>query len=211
MTEARVNTLLTEFFASKGQRPISRDTMPVREEEKPDLAFTDGRTTTYLKVFDKDDLQNRNTLLQAALSSVSYIPVANRVYLALPKVQAAILDAAILRERGLGLVVYDSKGVEEVLPASLFEHETTSTKTNVDLERLTSRISALERTVETLVSELSKIKSLRLEQLEVKRTRPESPTAFEPQKPERLPSFLQDNPWLDILSKRGREPDQFAG
>ncbi len=211
MTEAKIDARLTEFFTSRGQRPIPQDKMLASAEEKPDLAFTDGRTTTYLKVFEKDDLEERNSLLQVALSAMSYLQVANRAYLVLPKVHAAIMDAAILRERGLGLIVYDSKRVEEVLPASLFEHDTASAKPSLDLERLKSRISALERTVETLASELSRIKSTKLEQLEARKAYPEIPVAIGPQKPQPLPSFLQDNPWLDILSKRGRESDQIAG
>ncbi len=211
MTEVKTGERLAEFFASKGQRPIAQDTMLAGAEEKPDLGFTDGRTTTYLKIFEKDDLGERNSLLQVALSAMSYLQVANRAYLVLPKVHAAIMDAAILRERGLGLIVYDSKEVEEVLPASLFEHDAKNAKPSADLERLKSRISALERTVETLASELSRVKSTKLEQLEARRTYPEVPASIGPQKPQPLPSFLQDNPWLDILSKRGRESDQIAG
>ncbi len=211
MTEAEIDSRLTEFFASRGQRPVPRDKIPADGEEKPDMAFTDGRTTTYLKVFEKDDLEERNTLLQVALSAVAYIRVANRVYLVLPKVQASIVDAAILRERGLGLIVYDSKEVEEVLPATFFEHDVSGAKPSADLERLKSRISTLERTVDTLVSELSRIKSLKLEPLESRRTHQEIPITVAPERSQPLPSFLQDNPWLDILSKRGREPEQIAG
>jgi len=202
---------LTEFFASRGQRAIPEDTISTGTKEKPDLAVTDGKTTTYLKVFRRDDLQERNTLLQVALGALSYTAVANRVYLVLPKVQAAVLDAAALRERGLGLLVYDLKTIEEVLPARLFEHGSVGTRPSADLERLRGRISALEQTVEALVSELSRIKSVKLEQLEVKGRRPETPAIAGPQRPQPLPSFLQDNPWLDILSKRGRESDQIAG
>lgn len=211
MTEVKTGERLAEFFALKGQRPIAQDTMLAGAEDKPDLAFTDGRTTTYLKVFEKNGLEERNSLLQVALSAMSYLQVANRVYLVLPKVHAAIMDAAILRERGLGLIVYDSKEVEEVLPASLFEHDAKNANPSADLERLKSRISALERTVETLASELSRVKSTKLEQLEARRTYPEVPASIGPQKPQPLPSFLQDNPWLDILSKRGRESDEIAG
>ena len=210
MTEREVDALLIEFFTSKGLKPIPLAEMSAQGEEKPDLAFADGRTTTYLKVFGKHDLQQRDALLQAVLSSMSYARAANRVYLVLPKVQATIVDAAPLRERGLGLIVYDSKRIEEVLPSSIFNHDTATAKATGDLERLTSRIAALERTVETLLSELSRIKALKLEQLEPSRIPSRSPMAVELQSSERLPSFLQDNPWLEILSRRGREPEHVA-
>jgi len=211
VAEEDIVARLTEFFASRGQRSIPEDTISTGTEEKPDLAVTDGKATTYLKVFRRDDLQERNTLLQVALRALSYTAVANRVYLVLPKVQAAVLDAVVLREKGLGLIVYNSKAIEEVLSARLFEHDSVGARPSADLERLRSRISALEQTVEALVSELSRIKSAKLEQLEVKGKRPETPAIAGPQRPQPLPSFLQDNPWLDILSKRGREPDQIAG
>jgi len=211
VAEASITARLTEFFASKGQRPIPQDTISTGREEKPDLALTDGRITTYLKIFLRNDLQERNTLLEAALSAMSYTEVANRAYLVLPKIQAAVLDAAVIREKGLGLIVYDSKAIEEVLPAHIFEHNSASAKPSADLERLKSRISTLEQTVEALVSELSRIKSLKIEQPDVRRTHPETPAIARSQKPQPLPSFLQDNPWLDILSKRGREADQIAG
>jgi len=211
VAEEDIVARLTEFFASRGQRPIPEDTISTGTEEKPDLVVTDGKATTYLKVFRRDDLQERNTLLQVALRALSYTAVANRVYLVLPKVQAAVLDAAVLREKGLGLIVYNSRAIEEVLPARCFEHDSVGARPSADLERLRSRISALEQTVEALVSELSRIKSAKLEQLEIKRTHPETPAIAGREKPQPLPSFLQDNPWLDILSKRGKESDQIAG
>ena len=210
MPDEDVCERLAQFFASRGQRQIPSDaTSP--EGDHPDLAFTDGRTTTCLKVAQRREPQERNNLLGVALSALSYTEFADKTYLVLPKVQAAVLDAAVLREKGIGLITYDSKTIEEVLPARLFHHKTANQTPSVDLERLKSRISTLEQTVETLVSELSRIKSARLEQISIAQRHLETPAIVGPQQQRPLPSFLQDNPWLDILSKRGKEPDQIAG
>lgn len=199
---------LTNFFVSKGNRPVPPENLSI-EAKKPEISFTDGLNTTYLRVLQKRDLTGRNGLLKVAVDSVSFTSVANKVYVALPKIYAAVLDAAILREHGLGLIVYDARGVEEVLPASLFEHRS-EVKPSVEIEQLKRRISTLERNLETLSSELTRVKSMR----PLPAPRPsehDGPVVPEPSKPDFLPSFFEDNPWVDILAKRGREPEQVAG
>jgi len=200
---------LQAFFSSRGSRLIPRESIPI-DGNKPELAFTDGLSTTYLRILEKTKLQGRNGLLEAVVDSVSYTSVANKVYLALPKIYAASVDAAILRERGLGLIVFDTRGVEEVLPARLFDHRLPETRPNVDIEQLRRRISDLERTVDMLNHELSKIKFIRPMQLDLKSIQPGDPTTIEPPNPDGLPSFIHDNPWVDILTKRGKEFEQVA-
>lgn len=200
---------LTDFFVSKGNRPVPPESISI-EGKKPEIAFTDGLNTIYLRVLEKPDLARRNGLLKVAVDSVSFTSVANRVYVALPKTYAAVLDAAILREHGLGLIVYDARGVEEVLPASLFEHRSEA-KPSMEIEQLKRRISTLERTVETLGSELTRVKSMKPLLAGPRTPEHDGPVAPEPSKPDFLPSFFEDNPWVDILAKRGREPEQVAG
>jgi len=204
-----VEESISAFFTSKGHRPLPLDGISA-EGKKPELAFTDGLNTTCLRVLRKSSLQARNKLLKAAMDSVSFTSTANKVYIALPKVYATILDAAVLREQGLGLMLYDERGVEEVLPPKLFEHRSES-KPSLEIEQLKRRILALEKGVETLSSELIKIRSMKSLQLGPKSLEPNGPPVVGPSKPDLLPSFFEGNPWIDILSKRGREPEQVAG
>ncbi len=106
--EENARESLQAFFSSRGSRPISLKGTPI-DGSKPGLIFTDGVNTTYLRILERGNLQNRNGLLEAVVDSVSYTSVANKVYLALPKVYATVVDAAILQEKGLGLIVYDSR------------------------------------------------------------------------------------------------------
>jgi hypothetical protein len=205
----RMKESLTNFFVSKGNQLLPLESISI-EGKRPEMAFTDGLNTTYLRVLEKHDLPERNGLLKVALDSVSFTSMANRVYVALPKTHAAVLDAAILREHGLGLVIYDARGVEEVLPASLFEHRPEA-KPSMEIEQLKRRISTLERTVETLSSELTRVKSMKPLLAGPRTSEHSGPAAPQPSKPDFLPSFFEDNPWVDILAKRGREPEQVAG
>jgi len=207
--EKRIDESLEAFFSSRGHRRISGENKHT-ERKKGELVFTDGVNTIYLRALEMNGLDERNRLLETIADSVAQTSVANKVYLALPKVCATILDAAILREKGLGLMVYDSRGVEEVLPARLFDHMPPEPKNTLELEQLRGRISTLEQIVEALNSELSKIRLTRPVQLNTKSTQISDADTTEPQKPDVLPSFLQDNPWVDILARRGREVEQVA-
>ena len=207
--EKTVDESLEAFFSSRGLRRILEGNRH-RERKKGELVFTDGVGTVYLRVLELNGLDERNRLLETIADSVEQTSVASKVYLALPKLCATILDAAILREKGLGLMVYDSRGVEEVLPARLFDHTPPEPKNTLELEQLRRRISALEQTVEVLNSELSKIRSTRPMQLNTRTAQISAAHTIEAQKPEVLPSFLQDNPWVDILARRGREVEQVA-
>jgi hypothetical protein len=207
--EENLRESLQTFFSSRGNRLVPLKGIPI-EGNKPGLAFTDGANTTYLRILEKPNLQNRNGLLEAALDSVSYTSVANKVYLALPKVYATVVDAAILRDKGLGLVVYDARAVEEVLPAQFFDHKQAEVKTDADIEQLRKRISALERTVDMLNNELSRIKSIRPLQPGSNSIQPGNLPSIESPNPDGLPSFFRDNPWVDILTKRGKEFEQVA-
>jgi len=206
--ENTVEESLEAFFSSRGHRRVSQEKH--NEGKRGERLFTDGINTVYLRVLEVTGLDERNRLLETIADSVEQTSVANKVYLALPKLCATILDAAILREKGLGLMVYDSRGVEEVLPARLFDHTPPEPKNTLELEQLRRRISALEQTVEVLNSELSKIRSTRPMQLNTRTAQISAADTIEAQKPEVLPSFLQDNPWVDILARRGREVEQVA-
>ncbi|MCS7126926.1 MAG: hypothetical protein NZ953_00830 [Thaumarchaeota archaeon] len=84
------------------------------------------------------------------------------------------------------------------------------------IERLEARVSSLEKLGE-IASLIEKLRA-RLEQLaarvealesagkrEVRAERSEQAPKEVPPEPVQLPSFLKDNPWVEILSKRGKE------
>jgi len=122
---------------------------------------------------------------------------------------ASLLDASMLQDRGLGLLVYDSRSIEEAVVPRHFERHSANIEADVDIEWMKNRISALEKTVENLAHELSTVKAKRIE-LDAIPTQPKLPSDVSDSKSDKLPSFLKDNPWVDILGRRGREPDHVA-
>lgn len=194
---------LKSYLMSKAMQPLSIDESM---ETKPNLSFQEGNGyKVFVKVPSREELQDRNAILNLILNSTTFRKTANKVYLALPKIYASIIDGAIIQGQGFGLITYDEKTIEEVIAPKIFEHQTSSNpQENLAIEQLVSRISQLEETVQTLKSEISQLKSIR----------PTFNDAAKPQKiervPESLPSFFRDNAWLDILSKRGKEPERYV-
>jgi hypothetical protein len=142
----------------------------------------------------------------------------NRTYLALPKSAASLTDARLFQERGIGLFTYDHRNIEEALPARHFEvanvafHETrlgADHRLENEMNELRAQIDTLERTVHSLSEEL----------MSLRRIPPatEPVQAFPPTRTltpigaiENLPTFFAGNPWLEVLSRRGREETSIA-
>jgi hypothetical protein len=137
----------------------------------------------------------------------------NRTYLALPKSAASLTDARLFQERGIGLFTYDHRTVEEALPARYFEMTTAAvSKTDRaatdhfenEIRELRAQIDTLDRTVQSLSEELMSLKRARSpeESLEATSTaRVLPPTAVV----DNLPPYFAGNPWVEVLSRRGRE------
>ena len=200
---------IKEYFVRRGNRILSVD--EASADLKPNIAFTDGESTIYVKVFSKEELSDRNSLLDAVLQSLRLVGKANRVYLALPRIYSTILDGRILQRHGLGLLICGGKGVMEAIPAKQHEinvHEELSSdemrvilKGLHELRDLKRRVLELEETVRVLSEEISRLKSMRV------RVRAEEikPPPVSVSIPQELPSFFKDNPWLEILTRRGQE------
>jgi len=104
---------LKSYLVSKGMQPL-----PINGsfEGRPNLSFQDGNgSRIFVKIASRDELEDRNAILSLVLRSVSFRQTANKVYLALPKIYASIVDGAIIQGEGLGLITYDEKTIEEVI------------------------------------------------------------------------------------------------
>ena len=200
---------IREYFVRRGYKILSVD--EVGSDVKPSLAFTDEESIIYVKVFSEEELSDRNSLLDAVLQSSRLIGKANMVYLALPRIYSTILDGRILQRHGLGLLICGGRSVTEAIPARRHEigvHEGLGSnemkmihKGLHELRDLKRRVSELEETVRMLSEEISRLKSMRVKvRAEEMKPPPVSVTI-----PQELPSFFKDNPWLEILTRRGQE------
>jgi hypothetical protein len=195
---------LKSHLMSKGMQPL-----PIDEslETRPNLSFQEGDgSKVFVKIPSREELENRNAILSLILNSTSFRQTANKVYLALPKIYASTIDGAIIQGQGLGLIVYDEKTIDEVIAPKIFEHQASRSQENhaEEIEQLVSRLRQLEQTVQTLKSEISQLKTIRPTFDEAAKTEKIESA------PDSLPSFFRDNAWLDILSKRGREPERYV-
>jgi hypothetical protein len=143
----------------------------------------------------------------------------NRTYLALPKTAASLTDARLFQERGIGLFTYDHRHVDEALPARYFEMTSPAfpqTGRNAadqienEIRELHAQVDSLERTVQSLSEELMSSRRMSPHSESVK---PYLPTRALPAVTEadNLPTFLAGNPWVEVLSRRGREETRSAG
>lgn len=198
---------LTVFFTQRGYQ-VQNASSTNRLGGASDLSFVKGQTTLAVKIATDSNLQTRNAILEVTLAAMDLTSNANLIYLAFPKLQASLLDASMLQDRGLGMLVYDSRSIEEAVPPRMFDSSSSKTQSSTDIDWLRSKVEALEKTVENLAHELS---VARTKPIEPGLTRqPTSPSNSQNGKPSALPSFLKDNPWVDILARRGRDPDQVA-
>ena len=182
------------------------------DKNAPDLIMSDNTNRMYLKIIQKESISERNKLLGSIMKSVSYLLEANIVYLALPKLYASILDGRVFRENGLGVLIYDDRGApEEVIQPKIFPNKQTSAsststipiKIMEEINSLKDNLHSLEIEVNILKDLVSNLKSnQKIIEIEpqIKKVKVEQKTDSTD-----FPEFMRDNPWVEILSKRGRE------
>jgi hypothetical protein len=157
--------------------------------------------------------------MDSIMKASALVGKANRTYLALPKMAASLADARIFHDQGIGLFTYDQRNVEEALPARYFEtasatqqqpDKTATGQLENEIRELRAQFDMLERTVQHLGEQLvssAEMRSLR------EPLRAPSPTSSLPGMAEagNLPTFFAGNPWVELLSRRGREEATIAG
>ncbi len=211
---------IKDHFKSKGSKEVM-NALEIGLPGPPVLTFKDERYVTAVFPLLKEDLRDRNVLLGTVMRCTSLSGKANRIYLAIPRAYSSVIDAELLREQGIGLLTFDDKRLAEVLPPKTSEVDQLDVRRDApsplkdELNDLRQRIcsletalSAAEKKISLLQGELRKLgtqfkEGERLEQpiqgigrkMEMKLTG----TGGE------LPSFLLDNPWLEVLTERGKE------
>jgi len=180
-----------------------------------------------LSVLTANDMIQRNRIIETLLHAFSSRSPGTRFYVAAPKLLGATLDAQIFRSHGIGLLLFDDRMIEEtvtptVTPAQPQIRTAASTSRELplppELATLKSAYLDLVRKMDQMIADIKSWKenapgpapaSPLVQGLED--TSFESP-AFSVIPLNSLPTFFADNPWLDVLSRRGKpEVAQFAG
>jgi len=169
-------------------------------------------------ILEESDWTNRQAFLNSIMKATALAGKSNRTYIALPKNAASLTDARLFHERGIGLFTYDHRNLDEALPARYFEltsaavpqtSEAADLRFESEIRELRAQIDTLERTVHSLSEELMSLRRAPssaepVETFTSTRTQSVIPPA------EGRPTFFAGNPWLEVLSRRGREETRIA-
>jgi hypothetical protein len=193
--------------------------------ENPDprsLSFKLGNETIRVVTLHKEEILESSKVLDAILYVTSMRQSADLLYLAAPRLLATTLDNQIFKTHGLGLILFDDRKIEETIEGRItpaLEPKPINTAAVPDQNLLSeftilkSMYAQMEKTIEDMREEMKAMNHsarttepqppIRPESIEL----PRPPTAYTiaphpAQGP--LPSFFNNNPWLDVLSRRGR-------
>ncbi len=211
---------IRQYFAARGFTPSDGGSGDLGF---PILSFRDGERLVQVVVMPFSPVGNRTSILSAAMGALELKRSAHMVYLALPKLYASMIDGEIFEERGLGLITFDERRLDEVIRAKESEPaKAQAARPGVDEEELRglrAKILELEALVKSLDRELRSLRRAPIAiqpaqdvSMEPLPSRPAPPASPSPLQGGELPSYFKDNPWLEILAKRGREgPDRYVG
>ena len=215
---------LADYFTSQGFRPVDESL------EEGFIRFKSGREELILRVVD--DASSKDELLSVVIQSAFDTAAGKVSYLALPVEMISKIGDYAFRIHRIGVLVYDEHSVVELVGGRGGGRRMRGGETALDearietmLNSLSSRIAKLEEAVAALdaVEELRRrVEALermydqllrsgvRVEEPKSRDTTMEKPgeAAVKQQTPprgrkkEELPSFLQDNPWVSLLSEK---------
>jgi hypothetical protein len=182
------------------------------------MLFQAEDTSVRVVILDESAWTDRQAFLNSIVKATALAGKSNRTYIALPKNAASLTDARLFHERGIGLFTYDHRSLDEALPAQYFQlpsmaapqtSEVADLRFEDEIRELRAQIDTLERTVHSLSEELMSLRRApsTLEPVETfASTR--TPSLIPPS--EGRPTFFAGNPWLEVLSRRGREETRIA-
>lgn len=193
---------------------------PIAESgPKPDMLFQGEGTRVCVVILECALWADRRAFMDSVMRASAFAGKASRTYLALPKMAASLADARLFQDLGIGLFTYDQRNIDEALPARYFE-TTTATPHQVDnartdqlrneIHEIRAKFDVLERTVQQLSQELASWREMRSPGQSMQTFTRAEPLRNMPAV-DNLPTFFAGNPWLEVLSRRGREETAIAG
>jgi len=187
------------------------------------LSFTLGDDKISVIVLNTEAYSQRSKVIDALLQLTPSRSASNLVYLAAPKMLGTTIDAAVFRSRGIGLLLYDTRRIDEAVTPQRIETQTQFTPEAhaqdrallAEIVNLKSMYLEMETTIAKLRQDLEDHRlsvGISVDPTRVTQQRPV--LAVEPgigrQSPSSLPSFFANNPWLDLLSRRGKDEEAIA-
>lgn len=217
MASLPIEERLRHYFLAMGAQPNTN-----AHEFRSGLTFSIGQESLHVAILKPDDLTVRNRVIETVLGLSTHRNSSQLVYLAAPRLLGATMDAAMFRAHGIGLLLFDDRRIDEAVAAQPAQ-TTTAQATPVsnesalvgELTSLRAMYGEMERSLAQLREDMRNIqnnpRSLEQppEQVSPSTALPREPVFHPPLLTPRideaaLPSYFNNNPWLEVLSKRGR-------
>ena len=196
---------------------------PNPDSNQAGLSFLVGADNVHVMVLKTKDLAQRNAIIDTVLKLSSLRNSYQTVYLAAPRLLGATIDASIFRAHGIGLLFFDERRIDEAVPPQPLQ-VTPPQPTQVaaqdpalvsELATLKSMYFEMERNLTQLRDDLKNLHEIpRNDGFQPQLSQPPREPVYAPHFTQggSLPSYFSNNPWLEVLSKRGRsENEPFAG
>ena len=211
MVSLPIEERLLHYFLAMGAQPLD----PIQNAPLG-LTLSLGSDKVHVAILENNAFLQRGKIIESVMNLSSLRDSVNQLYLAAPRLLGATIDAEVFRSHGIGLLLFDDRRIDETVePQSIHrpqpEHgaEKLDPAIVTEVETLRSMYLEMERTVSKLREDLKSFQ----ENFSYAPSAPErisQPSIFH-QEPKLaggsagLPSFFSNNPWLDVLSRRGRE------
>ncbi|MDW7986446.1 MAG: hypothetical protein RMI88_04430 [Nitrososphaerota archaeon] len=189
------------------------------------LVFSNGKQEIIVNILNEDSCSSKSVIHEVLIEVEKLMTKFNGVVLAIPRKFSKTIDEGVLARHGIGLIIYDTMGAEELLPPKITEkkqkieemklsendvrlNEILLLRTEVSkimkiLEEFEARLDRLEREQKMISIKMSEIEKMMFSrEIEIKKVEESKKSSFTHQVDDSLPSFLKDNPWVEILSKK---------
>lgn len=213
----RVLQRVEKWFSKDGLRLLDYG------KESGELVLSNGSERVLVKVLFEDEA-DKDALVYALTAVVAKASKYSVVYIAAPtSIRRENVDTAPFMKAGVGLILYDEYDTYEEVqaesrvkkgsskqgrqPVEVQLLEKSLMRIDSSIRELSERVDSLEKAYFSLLREVREVKSLMERRMTVAEKTVQQPSAKleEPVEAEGLPSFLKDNPWVEILSKRSEE------
>jgi len=191
------------------------------------ISFLMGPESIHVLILTPEDLARRNAIIDAVLNLSTLRSQYGLIYLAAPRLLGASMDASLFRSRGLGLLFFDERRIDEAVTPQPIQPTPSPAASPVQDPAVVNEVATLksmyldmERTLNQLRDDLTNLRqptSLREEPPRFPEpvravTTPQIIVANGSPSAGTLPSYFTNNPWLDVLSRRGTgEQERIAG
>ncbi len=216
MVNLPIDQRLVHYFLAMGAQQTEAAQIP-----HSNLAFVSGAEKISVLILRDEEVLETNRILDAILALASLRNLSQLLYLAAPRLLGASVDAAIFRSHGIGLLLFDERRIDEALAPQRLQPARSeqvspglTTEVMTELTALKSMYAEMEQNLARLRDEMETYQRAGGTQ---KRFDPPQPPHIAPSEPTFVgsnvpgapqPPFFVNNPWLDILSKRGRSGNE---